>query len=138
MDADLQNKYMEMQILDRQLKQIQQQLSVIDQQVMELDVIKQAFVDLPNVKPGSEMLVPISAGIYAKAKIETVDELIVNVGSNVAVTKSLKDSEAMIDEQISELRSYQMKLSTDMNMLVQRAQEIEKDIVASSKKEKNV
>lgn len=135
MDAELQNKYMELQFLDKQLKQLQQHLQLFEQQMDELEILKESLHDLPNIKPGTETLVPISAGIYLKAKIENVNNLIVNVGSKIGVEKSVKDSEAMIDEQLAELRDHQLKLTLNLNMLVQRAQELEKEIVGLSNKE---
>jgi prefoldin alpha subunit len=135
MDKDLQSKYVELQLLDRQLKQVQQQLALLEQQHNELLLIKQALSDLPKLKKGADALVPVSAGIYAKAKIENTDELVVNVGSNIAVGKSVRESAAMVDDQLKDLRDAEMKLTLDMNMLVGRAQEIEKEMIELSKKE---
>ena len=96
---ELQNKYMQYQMIDQQMKQIQQQVQVIEKQLVDLAVTRQAMDDLEKTNVGSEILVPVSNGIFTKAELKDNKKLILNVGSNTAVEKSIPETKKLIDNQ---------------------------------------
>ena len=78
-EDDLKEHYMQLQMLDQQIKNAQQQLQTLDQQMMELNNVIMAIDDFKKVEKGANVLVPISAGIFFKAKVEDPKEFTVNV-----------------------------------------------------------
>ena len=76
------------------------QVALLENRRVELLLIKSSLEDL---KEGSDLLIPIGAGIYAKAKLTDADEFLVNVGSNVIVKKSINEVKEMIDKEIEEI-----------------------------------
>ncbi len=129
---ELQNKYMQYQMIDQQMKQIQQQVQVIEKQLVDLAVTRQAMDDLEKTNVGSEILVPVSNGIFTKAELKDNKKLILNVGSNTAVEKSIPDTKKLIDNQFKEIKKVQKDLMKDLQNLAVQAQIIEKDLNALS------
>ena len=76
------------------------QIALLENRRIELMLIKASLEDLNE---GSELLIPLGAGIYAKAKLEDSKEFLVNVGSNVIVKKSEDEVKEMIDKEIKEI-----------------------------------
>ena len=108
---DLQQKYMELQVLDQQIRQIHQQMQAVEQQAAEIEFINMTLDELSKSKIDSETLVPLSSGIFVKAQLRDNKIVHVNVGGNTVVEKSIPDTKAMLDRQIIELRKMQEELT---------------------------
>ena len=130
--------YVEFQVLSSSIQQLEKQSAALESHLLELMTTKQSLHDMENVKPGTEILVPLSAGIYAKADIRENDRFIVNVGSNIALSKSLASTKKIIEDQISELKKLQENLSQELGMNTVKAAELEEELnkIASSLQDK--
>jgi len=117
----VQQKYMELQMLDQQMKQMQKQVEMIEQQAVELEEVQQNLDSLATSKPGSDMWVPISNGIFLKAKLEDSKKLAVNVGSNTVVTKDVQTTKAMLAEQATDMRKFQAEMVQQFEKMAERA-----------------
>jgi len=71
-EEKLQKLYVEFQILNQQIQQLEKQSTMLNNQLMELTVTSQSLEDIKKTKEGTEILVPLSGGIYAKQSLKTV------------------------------------------------------------------
>ena len=124
----LQEKYMQMQMIEQQMQQVQKQLKVIDQQIQELNLTEQALNDLKDTKIGSEILVPMASGIFVKAELKDNKELVINVGADTVVKKDVDDAKKLITDQISEVTNMQQQLNMNLEKLASSAQVLEKEL----------
>ncbi len=124
----LQKLYLQFQMLDQQIKQVQQQATALNTQLVDLVGTTQSLEDLKNVKAGTEILVPISSGVYSKAEIKDTQNLIVNVGANTTVKKNVNDTKKIIEEQIEEMKKLQKQMLEELNRLTTQAALIEKEM----------
>ena len=115
-------------MLDQQIKQFQEQIQSIDMKLIELSTLKQALQDMPAIKEKSEILTPISNGVFIKAKVQKTDKLLINVGNNVVVEKTLKESQILLDKKFNEVESLRNESLSEMEKLIRRAQEVEKSL----------
>lgn len=120
--------YVELQILDQQIKQSQQQIQQFEQQVAELAVTVEALDNLKDIKPGTKLLVPISSGIFVEAELKDNTNLKVNVGANVNVNKTVDQTKQLIEEQLVEIKDYRDQIFMRLHNLVAKAQKIEKHV----------
>ena len=81
-----------------------------------------------DIKEKTEILVPISTGIHAKAEIKDSKSFIVNVGANVALVKDLKSTKEIIKNQIVEIRELQESLAGQLQERVAKASSMEQEI----------
>lgn len=127
-NKDIQKLYSEFQLIDNQIKMLQQQISTLNAQLHELVSTTKNLDDLKNVKPGTEIFVPINSGVYAKAEIKDNNELIVNVGANTVVNKNVEDTKKTIETQINELKNLQTQMVDELNQMTNQAALLENQI----------
>lgn len=117
MQQEIGQVYMELQILDRQIKTLQAQAQSLEAQTMEVRKISESLDELGNSKIGSEILVPISAGIFAKAELKENQDLLVAVGGGTVVKKKIPEIKKMLESQIGEIKKVQQEFSKQLERL---------------------
>jgi prefoldin alpha subunit len=127
-EEDVQKLYMEFQMLNHQIKQMEKQNEALNSNLMELMVTNQSLDDLNKVKEKSEILVPISSGIYAKTELKDSKNFIVNIGANTALVKDLISTKKIVETQIQELKKLQDNLSSQMEEQMAKAASLEQEI----------
>ena len=125
---ELQQKYMEYQMIDQNIKQLQQQLETADQQIIAIMATVQSLDEYKTLKDGSEILVPLNNGIFTKATLKKEDSLLINVGSSVIVDKSVEDTKKLIEKQKGEMEKIKEQISGNINKLIERATSLEKEL----------
>ena len=127
-EKKLQEKYMEMKMMEEQMKEIQKQAQTVEQQLMELTATKQSLDDFKKTNKGDEILVPISAGIFAKAELKSNKEFLVNVGSDTIVTKDIESTKKLMEKQVEEMGELHSKINMHMQKLALHASSIEQEL----------
>lgn len=118
-----QQKMIEMQLLEQDIQQIQKNIQAIEQQTLDIELIKKNLDEFSGIKKDSESLMTIANGIFVKSKILDTKELLVNVGSNVIVKKSVSDTKILLDEQAKELNKYREQLMQQLNEVIFKIEE---------------
>ncbi|MBI4144222.1 prefoldin subunit alpha [Candidatus Woesearchaeota archaeon] len=121
-------KYVELKLAEQKLAQIQQQIEQVSMQMMDVDETIQNIGLMKDVSPGTDIFVPVASGIFFPAKISSHDELLVNVGNNVVVAKSLEESTSLLSEQIGELVKLRDELNAQNEKMVKHAQQLQKEL----------
>ena len=127
-EKKLQEKYMEMKMLEEQMKEIQKQAQTVEQQLLELTATKQSLDDFKKTNNGDQVLVPISAGIFAKAELKSNKEFLVNVGSDTIVTKDIESTKKLMEKQVEEMTDLHTKINMQMQKLALHASSIEQEL----------
>jgi len=123
----IQEKALKMQIIEQQMAGMQKQLQQLEQQLTELAITKESLEDIKKCKEGSEMLSMLSPGIFIKTKLVQNQDVIINVGGNVAVKKKVEHAKQMVEEQIQEIREVQLQFMTDMEKFNDAITKMEKE-----------
>jgi len=124
----VQEKYIELQIIEQHIKQLQKQIQMVESQITELATAHEALEDFKKLQAGTKILVPISNGIFAKAEVKDTKELIVNVGANVTVNKDVEAAKSLIQEQIDEMKSFQERVILDLQNLGEKGSSLETEL----------
>ncbi len=127
-EEKLQKLYLEFQMLDQHIKQLEKQSAAINNQLMELMVTIQSLDDMEHTDEKTEILVPLSNGIYTKAELKDNKNLIVNVGSNTALIKDISSTKKMIEDQIDEIKKLQEDLVNQLQTQTLKAASLEQEI----------
>jgi len=113
-EEELQQKYIEIQMLEQQLKMLQQQMLKIDEQVIEIRLALENLDDLKSTPKGKEILVPLTQGIFLKSELKDNEKLIVNVGANVTVEKTIEETKDLLKKQITKISEYREEIASTM------------------------
>ncbi len=136
-EEEIQKKYLELQLIDKQIKQMQHQIQIMEQQLIELNSLSESVEEISKIKLKTEVLVPLGAGVYAKAELKDNKEVIMNVGANVTTTKSVKDSKDIIENQIAQVKAILEQLAIELERAAMSGHRIQgelQDAVNASKK----
>ena len=95
---------LESEILRAHIDELEKQLSDINSKKSELEYLKKSLSELKGQK-NKEILLPFGAGVLVQGKIINDSKVLVNVGSNVIVEKSIDEAKKIVDSQINELDS---------------------------------
>lgn len=107
----------ELKMLNIQAQMISEQLNRIDSGLMEIEYLKNSLDELSSVKENTEILAPVSNGIFAKAKLEKNNKLLVNVGNGIVVEKTTAETKELLNERIKEMNEAREKLLNSMQKI---------------------
>ena len=124
-EKNIQEMYMEFQMLDQRIKQLQSQLEMLANQLMELNATGNSLDEFSKITDEKEVFVPLSSGIFAKATMKKSDELLVNVGASVVVAKDIPSTKKLIQNQIEEIKKLQQRMVADLEKMADRAGQLE-------------
>ena len=127
-EKQAQEMYMEYQVLDQRIKQLQKQLELIMQQIMEANSTSRSLEDFKGIKEGTEILVPLTSGIFARACLKDSSELLVNVGAGTVVAKDISSAKKLISGQVEEMQKVQQKMSDDLEKMMEKAGQLETEL----------
>ncbi len=127
-DEMLKDKYAELRIASAQIKQLQQQVEAVEEKRQELGTAVSSLDELKNAQKNAAMLAPITEGIFASATLGNSDELVVNVGGNVCVRKTVEEAKGMLKEKLQEISGYQESMLEELNRLTDHAAALESQL----------
>lgn len=128
MSEQLQQKYYEFQVYEEHLKKLKEQFEQIDEQLLEIEYIKNSIDELGDIGNEKDMLCPVTNGIFVKAKVRRPEHFLVNVGDNVVCKKSPEQTKKLLEKQKEELEGSREKVGEKLESLQQRMQELEKEL----------
>jgi prefoldin alpha subunit len=124
----LQEKYVELQLLSMQIKQFEEQLTMIDQKSLELENLRVALHNLHELKPGTKSFSQIGSGVFVSGTLDNTNEVLLNVGAGVIVKKTAHEAEESITKQLGQLEDIMLELSQNLKQYVAKAQAVEAEI----------
>lgn len=135
-NKELQQKYLEFKSLEQQINQNQQQISILNKQIVEFKNLSDNLLKIKQTKKDTEMFSPLGAGIFLKAELKDTQNVIMNVGSNTFILKTVDEASDLIKKQVEELGSIINQLELNLQELVMHAQKLEQEIITLTAKNK--
>lgn len=134
MNKEVQQKYIELQLLNQQIKKVQEQFLLFQQQLAELTSLEASLVEMKDIKKNVDMFSSLGSGIFVNSKIIDNENVLVNVGSGIIVQKSVSEAVNLvksqietinkslesIKEQLVQASSYSQQLTEELNKLAQK------------------
>jgi prefoldin alpha subunit len=113
----------ESRYLEETVNEIQNRINMTNSAITELRVSSMTLEGLEKEKKGSQLFVPIGGGSYVKAKLVTAKKIVVGIGADVAVERTLKEAKEEMEARISELEKTKEALGQQFNQVIGRMQE---------------
>ncbi len=98
-EKQIEDKYMQLQLLQQQVEQITEYVEQLQIQNQELNISLEALTELQKTTLNTEILAPIANGIFFKAELKDNKKLTINVGSEAAVEKTIPEVIKLLEEQ---------------------------------------
>lgn len=114
---------MESRFLEEAVNELQSRINLTNSALTELRVSSMTLEGLEEEKKDAQLFVPIGGGSYVKARLETAKKVVVGIGADVAVERSLKDAKGELEARVAELEKTREALVQQFNQVVERIQE---------------
>lgn len=132
MKEDFQKKVVQFQILESNLKALQEKADELSQRIEEAQSTKTAIEELKQIKP-SNALIPLGSGNFVSGKIENTEEVLIGIGSGIAIKKKREDAIIVLDNTLKELeknlddvRSQIMSIALQLEKLQEELEKLQK------------
>jgi prefoldin alpha subunit len=129
---DMQKKIMEFQILDTNLKMLQERAEMVGQKLEDLQRTKVAIEELNGTKP-NKALVPLGSGNFVYGNIENCEDVIVGVGSDVAIKKKREKALEVLDSRIKELEDNLNAILKQSSLFVAQLEKVQQEVESFQK-----
>lgn len=93
---------LKLSMIEQEANRLEQQMQIMDQQIQEMQAIKASLENIEARKGEGELLSNLGKGIFIKTEIKDKD-LFINVGKNVIVKKTPKETINVLDDQVKKL-----------------------------------
>jgi prefoldin alpha subunit len=110
------------QILQEQAKALASNVETLTIYLHELSISKKTLEGLQTCTKGDEILVPIGASSFVKARIEDTENVIAGVGADVSVAKTVEQAIDSLEKRITLMES---KIKENQETYVRVAQKLE-------------
>ena len=114
--------FFKINMLDQYMKNIQQQIEAVENEIMELTSLKKGLEDLKN-SSGKEIFSSIGKNIFIKTKIIS-EELLVRIGEKNLVKKSIPETAKIIETQKIKLEHIKEELINEIEKLNREAEKL--------------
>ena len=112
----------ELRILEGTAEALQSRISFVNAALTELRVANMTLKGVGKEKKDASIFVPIGGGSYVKAKLESADKMIVGIGANVAVERTIKVAKENMDNRIADLEKTRTSLQQQITQVIGRIQ----------------
>lgn len=106
----------EINVYKQQGDLIQQQIELVRASIAEVDALTNTLDDLKG-KDSVEAFVPVGAGSFIKGELKNTDEVIVSIGSGIAVKKDVDGARETIARQKKDLEDSLDKMLANMQQV---------------------
>lgn len=89
----------QLQEMENEFKHLTSQQELINQQLIDLNISKEAILELKKTKQDTEILTQVANGIFVKTKLVDGEKFIVNIGASVTSEKTGPEIVEMLEKQ---------------------------------------
>jgi len=119
---------MQFQMLQKQMEQINEHVELIQRQREEVIDSIDALEGLEQVKEGTEVFAPIATGVFIKASFKDTTNLLINVGADTVVERSVKDVIGLLKQQDEGLQEKMRQAGEILEHLQEQAMQIYRQV----------
>ncbi len=113
----------ELRILEGTANELQSRVNLVNAALTELRVADMTLRGLGKEKKNAQLFVPIGGGSYVKAKLESADKVVVGIGADVTVERTMKVARENLENRMAELEKTRTSLGQQFAQVVGKIRE---------------
>lgn len=127
-DTELEGLVVELQLLESALNTLQTRVGLVNASINELQLANATVEGLKTEQKGATILVPLGGSTYMKAAIEDAERLIVGIGADVAVEKTMNATQEDMGSRILELEKARNTLQQQVEQTIARMEAVQRQV----------
>jgi len=134
----LQQIFNELQNYEAMAGLLRQQMNLIANSLAELSMTVETIKTIKELKPETEILVPIGSDSFVTAKLATTDKVITGLGADVSAEQNVDGAKQMLEARIAELGRVLEQARQELDKIGKQIEELrpEADRILTKTKEK--
>ncbi|MBE0511638.1 prefoldin subunit alpha [Candidatus Bathyarchaeota archaeon] len=113
----------ELRMLEGTAEALQSRVNLVNAALTELRVSSMTLEGLEKEKKDAQLFVPIGGGSFVKAKLASSDKVIVGIGADVALERTMKEAKENLGNRIAELEKTRTSLGQQFAQVVEKIRE---------------
>jgi prefoldin alpha subunit len=113
----------ELRMLEGTAEALQSRVNLVNAALTELRVASMTLEGIEKEKKDAQLFVPIGGGSYVKAMLGSADKIIVGIGADVALERTMKEAKENLGNRIAELEKTRTTLGQQFAQVVEKIQE---------------
>ena len=118
----------DMRVREEQVKGLNDNLRLLSLQLDELNKTIETVKHVKEQTAGDDMLVPLGAGVFVKAKITDVSTLTLELGAKIMAERKPEAISKLLENQKKQTEDARKVLEEQLNSTIQRAQTVQKEL----------
>jgi prefoldin alpha subunit len=110
----------ELRVLEGTADALQSRVNLVNAALTELTIASMTLEGLEKEKKNAPLFVPIGGGSYIKAKLESVNEVVVGIGANVSVERTIIEAKENLGNRIDELEKTRTALGQQFTQVLEK------------------
>jgi prefoldin alpha subunit len=119
-EEELRKLSVEMRFLEQTAESLQQRISMVNAAMTDLTYANMALESMEKEKENAELLVPIGGSSHIKVKLASSDKVLVGMGANVSIEKTLPEAKAIVKARLEELEKTMRSAQQQFGQVAQR------------------
>jgi prefoldin alpha subunit len=119
-EEELRKLSLEMRFLEQTAESLEQRISMVNAAMTDLTYANMALESIEKEKENAELLVPIGGSSYIKVNLSSPDKVIVGMGANVSIEKTLPEAKAIVKERLEELEKTMRSAQQQFGQIAER------------------
>jgi prefoldin alpha subunit len=119
-EEELRKLSLEMRFLEQTAESLEQRISMVNAALTDLTYANMALESIEKEKENAELLVPIGGSSYIKVNLSSPDKVIVGMGANVSIEKTLPEAKAIVKERLEELEKTMRSAQQQFGQIAER------------------
>ncbi len=114
----------ELRSLIAQIEALRAEVELVNQSIAALRSTQATLATMKDLGKGKSMLIPVGSIIQVKAKVEDVENVVIDIGGNLSVELPYAEALEYLDKQLAGLRDQRRLLEEAIAALYVRAEEL--------------
>ena len=119
-EEELRKLSVEMRFLEQTAESLQQRISMVNAAMTDLAYANMALESIEKEKENAELLIPVGGSSYIKVKLASSDKVIVGMGANVSIEKTLPEAKVIVKERLEELEKTMRSAQQQFGQVAER------------------
>ncbi|HIH10815.1 TPA: prefoldin subunit alpha [Candidatus Woesearchaeota archaeon] len=133
-EDQVKEKYMQFKMIQEHIEQMSEHLQALNQQNEDIEISINALHEMTTTELNTDLLTPIADGIFISSKLTNNKTVIVNVGSNVTVEKTIPEAIKLLQKQQKETVTKVQEVEELVEQFNQQAMRIYNDVEKAQQK----
>ena len=126
-EEQIREKALQFQLMQTNIEILQERENLLAQKLEELHRTKLAIEELEATKKG-DAYIPIGSGNFILGKISDLDNILIGIGSGLAIKRNRKDAVGIVSDRMGDLEKELKDISSHGQETLTKLMKLQKDI----------